>query len=85
VQLIRSRWEYKLTRLVVRGNPSQVESYLNELGRGGWELVAILPILNEAGQAEQHGVLKRPALSPKPRSRKGNVRRAILLRGGRAS
>jgi hypothetical protein len=85
VQLIRSRWEYKLTRLVVRGNASEVELYLNELGRGGWELVAVLSILNEAGQAEQHGVLKRPASSPKPRPRKGGVRGAIVFRGGRAS
>jgi hypothetical protein len=74
-----------LARLVVRGDARQVESYLNELGRDGWELVAIMPIINEAGQAEQHGVLKRPASSPKPRPGKRSIRGAILLRGGRAS
>lgn len=51
------RWEYKIKHLhIERDGLIEVEKYLNQLGKEGWELIALVP--DFAGGADAY--FKRP-------------------------
>lgn len=57
-------WEYQVSKVEVEGPGSfeeRISQILRTCGNEGWELVAVLPVSNDA----PHMIFKRPKTSPR--------------------